>query len=80
MCVTQVQEVEDIPQDVEQGWDRAEDRVEQGFDNTVQGIEDIPEDVAGGIGEGVGDVERFGDNVDNAFDRGRTEGRDDDGW
>ncbi|KAL2004178.1 hypothetical protein VTN02DRAFT_5827 [Thermoascus thermophilus] len=80
-----VGEAERIPYEVEQGWDRAEDRVEQGFDNAVDDVERVPEDVAEWTGEKVGDVERFGDEVeaygdriDNAYDEGRDEGRN--GW
>jgi len=64
-----VQEVEDIPQDVENKWD-----------NGVQDVEDIPEDVAGWTGRKVGDVERFDDNVDNSYDQGRNEERYDDDY
>jgi hypothetical protein len=51
----------------------------------VDDVEDAPENVAGWVGEKVGDVERFGDDVENygdsigdAYDQGRDEGRDDD--
>lgn len=73
-----VGEVEDIPHDIEQGFDRFGDRIENG----VQDVEDIPEDVAGWAGDKVGDVERFGDNIDDAYDAGRDEGRygDDDNY
>ena len=54
-----------------------DNRVEQGFDNTVQDVENAPENVAGWFGEKVGDVERFDDNVDSAYDQGRYEGRND---
>ncbi|KAL1306626.1 hypothetical protein AAFC00_005305 [Neodothiora populina] len=65
-----VQEVEDIPDDVERGWDHME-----------QKVEDIPEDIAEDVGEGVGRVERFGDNMDNAYDQGRDEERyEDNNW
>lgn len=66
-----VGEVEDIPQDIDQGFDRFGNRIEDG----VQDVEDIPEDVAGWAGDKVGDVERFGDNMDDAYDDGRDEGR-----
>ncbi|EGP86443.1 uncharacterized protein MYCGRDRAFT_27969, partial [Zymoseptoria tritici IPO323] len=72
-----VQEVEDIPQDVEQGFDRFGERVERKWDDGVQDVEDVPDDVAGWAGEKVGDVERFDDNVEDAYDAGRDEGRDD---
>ncbi|KAL6252894.1 hypothetical protein RBB50_000613 [Rhinocladiella similis] len=62
-----VQDVEDIPQDVENKWD-----------NAVQDVEDLPEDVAGWAGGKIGDVDRFGDNIDNAYDQGRDESRYDD--
>nr|POF27642.1 hypothetical protein CFP56_71451 [Quercus suber] len=75
-----VGEVEDIPQDVEQGFDRFGNRVEQGWDNTVNDVEDAPENIAEWVGEKVGGVERFGDNLDNAYDEGKAEGRDDDRW
>ncbi|KAJ9625538.1 hypothetical protein H2203_004295 [Taxawa tesnikishii (nom. ined.)] len=81
-----VGEVEDIPQDIENDYDRAKWGVENRFDNAVQDVEDIPDDIANRVGEGVGDVERWGDDVDrygdrldNAYDAGRNEGRDD-GW
>ncbi len=73
-----MQDVEDIPQDVEQDWDRAENRVESRFDCAVQDVEDAPEDVAGWVGDKVGDVERFGDGIEGAYDEGRDEGRGDD--
>ena len=59
--------MEDIPEDVERKWD-----------NGVQDVEDIPEDIAGWAGRQEGRVERFDDNVDNAFDQGRDEERYDD--
>ncbi|EXJ87471.1 hypothetical protein A1O3_04431 [Capronia epimyces CBS 606.96] len=57
-----VQDVEDIPQDIENKWD-----------NGVQDVEDIPEDVSGWVGRKVGDVDRFGDNIDDAYDQGRND-------
>ncbi|QIW95557.1 hypothetical protein AMS68_001075 [Peltaster fructicola] len=83
-----VQEVEDIPEDVAQGFDRFGnrverrfdrfgDRVEQGFDNTVDYVEDTPDRIAGDIGEDVGRVERFGDGIQDSYDEGRYEGRND---
>lgn len=83
-----VQEVEDVPQDVGQGFERFGDRVEEGWDGAVEGVEDAPADVAGWVGrrvgevEGVGDeVERFGDGLDNAYDQGKDEERrEDGGW
>lgn len=78
-------EVEQIPENVEQGFDRFGDRVERKWDNAVDDVEDAPENVAGWVGEKVGDVERFGDDVQDygddigdAYDQGREEGRDDD--
>lgn len=72
--------MEDIPQDIEGGWDRMEDRVEGGWDRMEDRVEDFPENVANDIGEGVGNVERFGDNMGDAYDQGRDEARDDDRW
>ncbi|KAK5131538.1 hypothetical protein LTR08_000865 [Meristemomyces frigidus] len=79
-----VGEVEDIPQDVEQGFDRFGNRIESGFGNAVDDVEDAPGDVARWGGEKVGDVERvgddverYGDNIDNSYDQGRNEGRND---
>ncbi|KAK0660193.1 hypothetical protein DIS24_g3381 [Lasiodiplodia hormozganensis] len=70
---------------IEQGWDRAENNVEQGWDNTVEAVEDAPENAAEWVGEGVGKVERFGDDVENygesleaSYDEGRDEARYDD--
>ncbi|KAJ9355537.1 hypothetical protein DTO282E5_3925 [Paecilomyces variotii] len=75
-----VGEVEQIPDDIENDYDRAKYRVEDGFDNAVQDVEDAPEDVAGWVGEKVGDVERFDDNIENAYDQGEQEGRYDDNY
>jgi len=66
---SKVQEVDDIPQDVERKWD-----------DGVQDVEDVPEDVAGWTGRKVGDVERFDDNVDNSYDQGRDDTRYDDNY
>lgn len=69
------------------GFDRFGNRVESGFDNAVNDVEDAPENVAAWVGDKVGDVERFGDDVgdygdrlDDAYDQGRQDGRDDDNW
>ncbi|KAL1849816.1 hypothetical protein Plec18170_007337 [Paecilomyces lecythidis] len=75
-----VGEVEQVPDDIEDGYDRAKYRVEDGFDNAVDDVEDAPEEAAGWVGEKVGDVERFGDNMDNAYDQGEQEGRYEDSW
>ena len=45
-------------------------RVDQGFDNAV-------DDTAGAIGDAVGGVQRFDNNVDNAYDQGEAQGRND---
>lgn len=85
------QDVENFPENVEQ-------RVDQGFDNTVNDVLDAPQDLGdalegaarwvgdkiGGI-EGDGrraenDVDRFGDRIDNSFDSGEQQGRDQGGW
>ena len=56
-------------------------QIDRKWDNAVQDVEDVPEDVAGWTGRKVGDVERFDDNVDNAYDQGRDDRRyDDDGY
>ena len=77
-----VGEVEDIPQDIEGDYDRAKWRAEDRVDDAVQDVADFPQDVGDDVanwaGRDVGDVERFDDNVDNAFDQGEVEGRD--GW
>jgi hypothetical protein len=62
-----VQDVGDIPQDIENQ-----------YDNAVQDVEDVPEDVAGWAGRKVGDVEGFDVNMDNAYDQGRDQSRHDD--
>lgn len=41
-------------------------------------MENAPEEAAGWVGEKVGEVERFGDEVEAAYDAGEAEGRD--GW
>ena len=79
-----VGEVEQIPDNIEQGFDRFGDGIERKWDDAVDDVEDAPENVANWAGEKVGDVERFGDDVENygdgigdAYDQGRDEGRDD---
>lgn len=42
-------------------------------------VQDIPDDVAGWAGRKVGDVERFDDGIDDAYDAGRDERRYQDG-
>lgn len=68
-----MQEVEDIPEDVDRKWD-----------NLKQDVEDVPEDIAYGVGDVAGDVDRFGDRIGGAYDAGRGEERYDDdrndGW
>ena len=79
-----VGEVEDIPQDIEQGYDRAKYGMENKFDNAVEDVADIPQDIGQGV-EGVaswvgrkfGDVERFGEGMENSFDTGEAQGRND---
>lgn len=41
-------------------------------------MEDFPENAAEWVGDKVGSVERFGDEVDYAYDEGKAEGRA--GW
>ncbi|KAE8372534.1 hypothetical protein BDV26DRAFT_98495 [Aspergillus bertholletiae] len=85
------QDVQDFPEnaaewtgqkvgEAEAGWDRAEDRVEQGWDHAVDKVEDFPENAAEWTGEKVGAVERFGDDMHDAYDRGEDAGRGDDDW
>ena len=77
-----VDDVEDAPERVEQGFDRFGNGVERRFDDAVDDVQDASEEVAGWAGEKVGDVQRFGDEVEsygdglgNAYDQGRDEGR-----
>lgn len=63
-----MQDVEDIPGDIERRWD--------GFE---QDVEDVPGDIAGGVGDMVGGVERFGDGMGDAYDEGMDQERYDDG-
>ncbi|KAK7533277.1 uncharacterized protein J3D65DRAFT_77272 [Phyllosticta citribraziliensis] len=79
-----VQDVEEFPEDVERGAEEAGEWTEQKWDGAVQDVEDIPQDVEGGVedaaewvGEGVGEVERFGDGVEAAYDEGEQEGYED---
>jgi hypothetical protein len=74
-----VQDVEDIPQDIDQGFDNFGRRVENKWDNAVDDVEDAPDRIANFIGGGIGKVERFGDGVEESYDEGRNEGRND-GW
>lgn len=51
---------------------------EYDVDRVKDDVEDFPENAAEWVGDKVGGVERFGDEVDYAYDEGRAEGRD--GW
>lgn len=51
---------------------------EYDVDRVENGIENFPENAAEWVGDKVGSVERFGNEVDYAYDEGRAEGRD--GW
>lgn len=82
-----VGEAEDIPEDVEHGFDRFGDDVESGFEDAEEDVEDAPEEVAEWAGEKEGeiegfgdDVEQFGDDMGDAYDNGRAEGRQEDMW
>ncbi|KAI6817322.1 hypothetical protein KC332_g11402 [Hortaea werneckii] len=82
-----VGEAENIPEDVEQGFDRFGDEVESGFEDVEEDVEDAPAEVAEWAGEKEGeiegfgdDVERFGDDMGDAYDGGRAEGRQEDAW
>lgn len=57
---------------------RMENDVEEGFDRVGDDIIDAPENVANWVGEKVGDVERYGDNIDYSYEEGKYEGRE--GW
>ncbi|KAK7509968.1 uncharacterized protein IWZ02DRAFT_147689 [Phyllosticta citriasiana] len=79
-----VQDVEEFPDDVERGAEEAGEWTERKWDDAVRDVEEIPQDVEGGVedaaewvGEGVGEVEQFGDGVEAAYDEGREEGYDD---
>lgn len=86
-----VGDVEAVPDRIEHGVDRAEDHIEDGFedagrtvehgwDETVDAVEDAPENLAETVGEGVGKVEGFGDSIENFGDELETsydQGRDD---
>lgn len=74
----QVGEAEQIPENVEEGFDRFGNKVEDGWDNTVDNVEDFPENAAEWTGEKVGAVESFGDDMGDAYDAGEAEGRSDD--
>lgn len=73
-----VQDVEDVPEDIAGGVGRFDGDVRRKWDDGVQDVEDVPEDIAGGFGRMDGRVDRFDDNVDNAYDSGRQQGYDDD--
>ncbi|EMC95882.1 hypothetical protein BAUCODRAFT_34647 [Baudoinia panamericana UAMH 10762] len=73
-----VQEVEDIPENVEAGFDRFGNRIEQGFDNVVDDVVDAPENVANWAGRRVEGVEQFGDRIGDAYDDGKNEEREED--
>ncbi|KAI6815611.1 hypothetical protein KC367_g5301 [Hortaea werneckii] len=82
-----VGEAEDIPEDVEQGFDGFGNEVESGFKDAEEDVEDAPAEVVEWAGEQEGkierfgdDVERFGDDMDDAYDDGRAEGRQEDLW
>ncbi|OJJ79609.1 WW domain-containing protein [Aspergillus glaucus CBS 516.65] len=75
-----VGEAEEIPDNIEEGWDRFGDKVENSWDSTVDNVEDAPENVAEWTGEKVGAVESFGSDIGDAYDEGEAEGRGDDDW
>ncbi|KAI6860514.1 hypothetical protein KC343_g16133 [Hortaea werneckii] len=82
-----VGEAENIPEDVEQGFDRFGNEVESGFEDVEEDVEDAPADVAEWAGEKEGEIEgfgdgvaRFGDEMGDAYDDGRAEGRQEDAW
>lgn len=57
---------------------RMENDVEDGFDRVGDDIVDAPENVANWAGRRVGNVERYGDNIDYSYEEGKYEGRE--GW
>jgi hypothetical protein len=82
-----VNDVQEAPEDFEQGFDRFGDDAERKFDDAVDDVQDAPENVAGWMGDKVGGVERFGDEVQgygdglgDAYDQGRDEGRRDEDY
>lgn len=52
--------------------------MEYGYERAKYDVENAPEEAAEWVGEKVGEVERFGDEVEGAYDAGVEEGRD--GW
>jgi hypothetical protein len=52
--------------------------VEYDVDRAKYDVENLPEEAAGWVGDKVGDVERFDDRVEDAYDEGKYEGRE--GW
>ncbi|TKX21746.1 hypothetical protein C1H76_6242 [Elsinoe australis] len=79
--------IEDIPQDISYGAGKAYGEVQ----DFGQDVADVPGDIAQGfdrfgnrVEQGYdrmeGNVERYGDEQENAFNAGRQEGRRDDGW
>ena len=75
-----VGEVEDIPQDIEDDFDRFGNSVEQRWDSAEDDIKNAPENAAGWMGEKIGEVENCGDDIDSAYDQGRYEGRNEYGY
>lgn len=59
----------------ENGFERDKYRVENDFRRAGDDVVDFPENAARWGGEKVGDVERFDDNVEGAWDQGRDDRR-----
>lgn len=61
-----VQDVENIPGDVEGAWDRTENRIDNDINQDIQNVEDFPEDAARWTGEKVQDVENIPGDIEGA--------------
>ncbi|KAH8702213.1 WW domain protein [Talaromyces proteolyticus] len=70
--------VEDFPENAAAWTGEKVGEAEYGVNRFEQGVENFPENAAEWVGDKVGGVERFGDEVDYAYDEGRAEGRA--GW
>lgn len=73
-----VDDVENFPENAAQWTGEKVQGVENTWDNAVDDVENFPESVAEWTGEKVQDVENWGGDMEEAYDQGREEARDDD--
>ncbi|EEA24285.1 hypothetical protein TMatcc_007365 [Talaromyces marneffei ATCC 18224] len=70
--------VEDFPENAANWVGNKVGEAEYEVDRVENNVENFPENAAEWVGDKVGGIERFGDEIGDAYDEGRAEGRD--GW